>query len=540
MFLLAINDILLSQPGEREDIGTHLCERVITVLFEVWIIACKHCFPTPSYWKTFISLFSTWRHRPQVIDQWSNVCLIFTQRLVQLNNQIIYDNLQQQQDQCLYESLDNLELSQQIPNTTNYSSYIVRLVQEMDHMIVSQAWYRFLMIISNPVDLSSPEIISRTKKFSNFATECVVDPIQHPCLDVLPQNFHKAMKGLAQLVDTFLSINNNLTSDTLDSATINNRSLLSNNDTTSISNLSIPSTLTSVLDKPPANIVTPPNTRKLVKNIGKHTILSGLHSKSTVQQQQQQPIINNQISNLNQQQQNSSTPIPFCNLNTSKPIKYSVYRPKINSILKIFGNWLFNAALINIENNEFNQQSNNELDNSISTSSFSSLNNQNFGQNDSHWNKRRNSNDRVSIEMSSELLPEKFEAGVAEAIGSLCRLFSSKQADEEILTVYYARFFEALKVGLSVKEPIRSQVLSSILMNGTQLFRLNLNGIDILIPDFLKAIELFVVEKEQNKFKLLACSITELRRACIKILVSLISYPLHFNELLIKGKFLIS
>lgn len=529
LLLLAANDVLLAQPGEREDIGTHLCERVITVLFEIWIMACKRCFPTPNYWKTLQYLFSTWRHRPQVIEQWSNVCLIFTQRLVQLNNQMTFINLQQQQEQCLYESLDNIELSQVLPSSSSYSAYINRLIQEMDYVTVSQAWYRFLMIINNPVDLSSPEIISRTKKFSNFAAECVVDPRQHPCLDILPQNFFKAMKGLAQLVDTFLSINNNLTLDDSVDATVS-RSVSGIDG----SSLSIPSTLSSAataIDKQQANasvVVTPPNSRKYtVKNLGKHAILSGLHHSVN---KNLPPTSGAGGGSANQQPQTSFTfSIPTY---STKPVKYSAYRPKINSILKIFGNWLFNAALLS--NELHGDSAPNEFENSAcsTTSSFNSINNP---SEQSNWN-RRNSNDRVSIELSSALSPENFEGGIAEAIGALCRLFSSKQTDEEISTIHYARFFEALKSGLSTKEPIRTQILSSILINGTQLFRLNLNGIDILIPNFLKAIELFVIEKEQTKFKFSSNSMTELRRACIKIMLSLLTYPLHFNELPIKGR----
>lgn len=524
LLLLAANDVLLAQPGEREDIGTHLCERVVTVLFEIWIMACKRCFPTPNYWKTLQYLFSTWRHRPQVIEQWSNVCLIFTQRLVQLNNQMTYINLQQQQEQCLYESLDNIELSQVLPSSSAYSAYINRLIQEMDYVTVSQAWYRFLMIINNPVDLSSPEIISRTKKFSNFAAECVVDPRQHPCLDILPQNFFKAMRGLAQLVDTFLSINNNLTLDDSVDATVS-RSVSGIDG----SSLSIPSTLssaTTAIDKQQANTgvaITPPNSRKYtVKNLGKHAILSGLHHS-----------VNKNLppssgGSANQQPQTSFTfSIPTY---STKPVKYSAYRPKINSILKIFGNWLFNAALLS--NELHGDGGTNEFENSAACSTTSSFNSINQAGEQCY---RRNSNDRVSIELSSALSPENFEGGIAEAIGALCRLFSSKQTDEEISTIHYARFFEALKSGLSTKEPIRTQILSSILINGTQLFRLNLNGIDILIPNFLKAIELFVIEKEQTKFKFSSTSMTELRRACIKIMLSLLTYPLHFNELPIKG-----
>lgn len=49
-------------------------------------------------------------------------------------------------------------------------------------------------------------MISQTQKFLQFAisTDGVVDPCQHPCLQVLPTIFLKAIKGIAGQVDAFL------------------------------------------------------------------------------------------------------------------------------------------------------------------------------------------------------------------------------------------------------------------------------------------------------------------------------------------------
>jgi hypothetical protein len=37
-----------------------------------------------------------------------------------------------------------------------------------------------------------------------IASEDVIDPVEHPCLSVLPSIFHQAMSGISALVDAFL------------------------------------------------------------------------------------------------------------------------------------------------------------------------------------------------------------------------------------------------------------------------------------------------------------------------------------------------
>lgn len=78
----------------------------------------------------------------------------------------------------------------------------------MSNDCISQSWYRFLNTIGNPVNLTKPEVISQTQKFLQYAlsSEGVLDPCQHPSLQVLPLIFLKAMKGIAGQVDAFLGI----------------------------------------------------------------------------------------------------------------------------------------------------------------------------------------------------------------------------------------------------------------------------------------------------------------------------------------------
>lgn len=83
LFLLAINEILLAPPTVKDDVGDQLCERVLSVLFEVWLLACVRSFPSPSMWKTLQESCAMWRHRVALVDQWNRVNLALTARLLE-------------------------------------------------------------------------------------------------------------------------------------------------------------------------------------------------------------------------------------------------------------------------------------------------------------------------------------------------------------------------------------------------------------------------------------------------------------------------
>ena len=56
------------------------------------------------------------------------------------------------------------------------------------------------------MDLSRHTVISKTPAFLKYAisSELVIEPSQHPCLQMLPAIFLSAMKGVSGLVDAFL------------------------------------------------------------------------------------------------------------------------------------------------------------------------------------------------------------------------------------------------------------------------------------------------------------------------------------------------
>lgn len=138
-----------------------------------------------------------------------------------------------------------------------------------------------------------------------------------------------------------------------------------------------------------------------------------------------------------------------------------------------------------------------------------------------------------SPELPASLTIDKYESGKAEAIGALCRVFCAKKTGEEILPVYLARFYLALQQGLKIS-PNREcgETLVSILLNSSDLFRLDLDGVQILIPSVISALEIVLPEKDL-KLKSVVSKI-ELRRASIHLLLSMLVVPLHFQNLVIR------
>ena len=133
-----------------------------------------------------------------------------------------------------------------------------------------------------------------------------------------------------------------------------------------------------------------------------------------------------------------------------------------------------------------------------------------------------------SLEMPASLSPGKFEMGKAEALGALCRIFCHKKTNEDISPLYLARFYLALQKGLAVqkKSPI-SDTLGMIFVNACSIFRSNLEGINIVLPHFVAALEVILAEKDP-KVQLHSVTHSEVRRSAIQILLSILPLPHHF------------
>lgn len=137
-------------------------------------------------------------------------------------------------------------------------------------------------------------------------------------------------------------------------------------------------------------------------------------------------------------------------------------------------------------------------------------------------------------EIPANLTIDKYESGRAEALGTLCRIMCSKKTGEEILPVYLARFYLAVQQGLKVAAQHKDcgETVIAILMNSSDLFRLDLDGVRILIPDYINALEIVLPDKNMKFATNVAKN--ELRKASIHLLLSMLVLPLHFQNITIK------
>ncbi|XP_056606388.1 ral GTPase-activating protein subunit beta isoform X3 [Triplophysa dalaica] len=471
LFLLRINDTLLAPPTVGGGIAEKLAEKLISVLFEVWFLACTRCFPTPPYWKTAREMLSNWRHHPPVVEQWSKVIAALTSRLLRFMYGPSFPLFKVPEED-----------SSLIP-------------AEMDNDCVSQTWYRFLHMLSNPVDLSNPIIVSSTPKFQEQllgGNSVPHEVMQHPCLKQLPQIFFRAMRGVSCLVDAFLGISRPRS----DSAP-----------PTPVNRLSMP-------PPPTTTNTTPPHNRR-----HRPTAVTKTTSKAST------------TSQTKVAQQPSTSPLSSPNQTSSEPRPLPApTRPKVNSVLNLFGQWLFDAALVHCK-----------LHSGLSRdSSMTALATQ-TGVELRRKGSQMSTDTMVSNPMfDANEFPDNYESGRAEACGTLCRIFCSKKTGEEILPVYLSRFYMVLIQGLQISDFICRPVLASIILNSSALFCSDLKGINVVVPYFISALETILPDRELSKFKSYV-NPTELRRASIHILLSMLPLPHHFgnikSEVLLEGKF---
>ncbi|KAJ8919438.1 hypothetical protein NQ315_016536, partial [Exocentrus adspersus] len=477
LFLIAINETLLSPPTVKDDVADQLCERVLSVLFEIWLVACAQCFPSPPLWKTLRESCMNWRHRVALIEQWNRVNLALTSKVLVFMYGPSFPELKIGEDDL-------------IP-------------QGMSNDCIAQSWYRFLNTIGNPVSLTKPEVISQTQKFLQFAisTDDVVDPCQHPCLQALPVIFLKAIKGIAGQVDAFLGIAQPIWWDTVVTG--------GNVD----KNKEIP---------PITHSPTPPTQRRLTKSfsVAPSSVNKGIPKSSLIGlTTSRTSAVPPQSSALSSGPSSTSTLVSF----GSEPrTPLAPGRAKCNTILHLFGEWLFDAAFIGCElpQRQLNEQ--NKRPNSIVMDSKSSLNN---------YSQPGSMNDPTELPLG--LTIDKYESGRAEALGTLCRIMCAKKTGEEILPVYLARFYLAILQGLKVPPNKEcGECMAAILINSADLFHLDLDGVRILLPAFISALEIVLTDKDLKLSG--TVNKVELRKSSIQLLLSMLVLPLHFQNITIK------
>jgi hypothetical protein len=189
-----------------------------------------------------------------------------------------------------------------------------------------------------------------------------------------------------------------------------------------------------------------------------------------------------------------------------------------------------------------------------------------------------------------KIINREFVYGQAEAYGILCKIICSVKSNEKIASEYLSRFYALLQLGLRVPNNLgemnsameyeSGEILATIIVNGCSIFKLDLDGVNILVNPMLNALsavfklkypqkeeansgtktatslveqpqqtqqqqqqqqqqQLQQQQQQQQQIKVKsvfiigsnAVSLVELKRYCIYILSSLLSLPNHFYPL---------
>ncbi|RCI01761.1 hypothetical protein CU098_005512 [Rhizopus stolonifer] len=115
------------------------------------------------------------------------------------------------------------------------------------------------------------------------------------------------------------------------------------------------------------------------------------------------------------------------------------------------------------------------------------------------------------------------QRGCAESLATLCRIFCKPQRRQPFLRTYIERFYAALMTGLKSEA-----CLPTILLSCTELFATDLEGVRMLVPDFISAIKM-VLPKLTFEYKT-NVSVDNLRLAAIKVLSTIMCLPNHFDK----------
>ncbi|CAI2169829.1 5127_t:CDS:10 [Funneliformis geosporum] len=113
--------------------------------------------------------------------------------------------------------------------------------------------------------------------------------------------------------------------------------------------------------------------------------------------------------------------------------------------------------------------------------------------------------------------------GRAEAYGILCKIFCLPQRREKFLRHYITQFYRALTEGLRT-----DSCLPVILTNTTSLFATELEGVRMMVPDFVVGIKM-ILPRLAPGFET-DIPLEELRLAAIKIASTIMCLPNHFEK----------
>uniref|UniRef100_A0A183BS80 RALGAPB_N domain-containing protein n=1 Tax=Globodera pallida TaxID=36090 RepID=A0A183BS80_GLOPA len=122
---------------------------------------------------------------------------------------------------------------------------------------------------------------------------------------------------------------------------------------------------------------------------------------------------------------------------------------------------------------------------------------------------------------------EGVAAGRSTALAALCRIVCAKRSRERLDDEQLAQFFTILHEALISRD--RLMLCALLFHTADELFKLALNGVQILLPNYVMAID--IVHTESMKLRLHpSASQAEMRAACLRALASVLAWPSVFGS----------
>ncbi|XP_061788457.1 ral GTPase-activating protein subunit beta isoform X2 [Nerophis lumbriciformis] len=443
-FLLCANQSLLAPPTSAP-LSQQLSHLSMDVLFQVWLLSCSRCFPSQSLWLTWRQMMKSWRYQPATVDLWTRVVSALTSRLLPLT------------------------FGPAFPSFKVPVEDAALIPADLGRQRTLQTWFRFLHVLSNPAEL-----------------RCAPD--DGSAFPAQEDVFLTAMTAVSKMVNAFLGLFETCSED----QQINSGLAARIHFRDRLPSVGVAVTRSPFRDRLPSYGISrprsgsaPPTPVNVSPSSNSPPLLHGRLKISTVSKAMSSQVFPcphvltrpcHQPSALVFSPQTSPS-LHRWRSSSRPPLRPSPLRGKVDSLLSLFGSFLFDAAVL----------------------------------------------DRDSAPA------ERWADGRAEACGTLCRIFSCKKNTEDILPVHLSRFYAVLLQGLQVAEKKSPPVLASILLNSSSLFCCDLPGVNLLLPSFVCALETVLLDRELLSFRTLVSPV-DLRRACILTLMSLLPLPQQFGR----------
>jgi len=451
LFILKVSDTVLT-PFKPNCLSEQLCEQLMHSFFSILISACVNCFPTPPMWKTISTLFRRWKHHLAVIEWWSKISVVISSKVL-----------------MFMQGPDILELKVTEKDLELFPN-------DFTGEVLIQTWFRILHLIGDPSNFCDKNSMVKYHNKESIDEVFNSDSSTDSSGQSVSLIFLKAMKGISTIADAFLGIKEASRFEV---------------------EFADPSSQIS------GTRSTPQNSRKSGKS-KKNQSLAHL-SQQNKQHQHSTSSLTSKLSSP------PCTPMPVkislgCGDSLEMKLLPHKNRFKCNSLLNLFGDWLFNAAFAGVRIKSETPDKTSPYINQFKMMSGD----QNLLQNP----------------MFEIVNASKAEAGSSEAFGILCRIFCCKKTNEAIDDIYLTRFYTLISKGLQGES---KQVISSILLNSVDLLRIDLPGVTLLLPVILHAIEKIIPDRDLVTFKQFT-NVTHIRRSCIHLLVSILPLTLQFAK----------